>query len=100
MLALRMVTAWELVVITGSLTSQIQANINVILRFTRDTSGVASAGGGGGGQPQSRKIRMMVNEGPITGCLIHTVTKYRGYKDPCVRLSFQFYPFSKTFVII
>ena len=49
MLALRMVTAWELVVITGSLTSQIQANINVILRFTRDTSGVASAGGGGRG---------------------------------------------------
>ena len=41
------------------------------------------------------KLRMVGNGGPITGCLIHIVTKYREYKDACVRFSFPFLPFRK-----
>ena len=36
------------------------------------------------------KIRMVGNEGPITDCLIHRVTKYSGFHDACVRFSFLF----------
>ena len=32
------------------------------------------------------KIRMVVNEGPITGYLIHRVTKYNEFQDACVKL--------------
>ena len=32
---------------------------------------------------------MVGNGGPTTGCLIRIVTKYRGYKDACVRLRCQ-----------
>ena len=49
----------------------------------------------GGHAPQSREIRVVGNGGPITGCLIHRVTKYRGYKDARVRLSFLVVPFRK-----
>ena len=35
--------------------------------------------------PQSRKIRMVENGRPITGCLIHKVKTYRVYKNACVR---------------
>ena len=46
--------------------------------------------------PQFRKeIRMVGNRGPITGCLIHIVTKYRGYKDACVRNYFPVLPFHR-----
>ena len=45
--------------------------------------------------PQSKKIRVAGNGGPITGCLIHRVTKYKGHKDVCVRLSFLVLPFCK-----
>ena len=34
------------------------------------------------------KIRMVGNGGPITGRLIHSVTKYSGFWDACVRYSF------------
>ena len=43
--------------------------------------------------PLSRKIRVVGNGGPATDCLIHTVTKYRGYNDARVRLSFPVLPF-------
>ena len=38
-------------------------------------------------------ISVVILGGPIIGCLIHRVIKYRGYKDTCVR-------FSKKFVIM
>ena len=37
------------------------------------------------------KIRMVGNEGPITDCLFHRVTKYSGFHDACVRFSFLFF---------
>ena len=42
---------------------------------------------------QSREIRMVENGRSITGCLIHSVTQYRGYV--CVRLSFPVLSFRK-----
>ena len=62
-------------------------------------SGVAR-GGPGGHSPQSQKqIRMVLNGGPITGCLIHRVTKYRGFQDACVRCVFPVLPFAKILII-
>ena len=41
--------------------------------------------GAGGHSPQSRKkIRMVGNGGPITGCLIHRVTKYSTWVSGCM----------------
>ena len=66
------------------------------------TSSVVPSGSSGvaRGEPrghalQSRTIRIVGNSGPIAGCLINRVTKYRGYKDACVRLSFPILPFRK-----
>ena len=47
--------------------------------------------GGRGPCPQSRKIMMMGNGRLITGCLIHRVAKYSGFKDAC----FPVLPFRK-----
>ena len=61
-------------------------------------SGVAT---GGQSHPQSRNnIRMVENEGPMTGCLIHRITRYNGFRDVCVRFYFPVLPFRKTIVII
>ena len=47
--------------------------------------------------PQSQKSRMVGNGGPITGCLINRVTKYRGHNDRSLsRLSFPVLLFRKT----
>ena len=51
--------------------------------------------GARGYAPQPRKIQMVGNGGPITGCLIHRGTKYRRYKDACVTISFPVLPFCK-----
>ena len=46
--------------------------------------------------PQPRKQIMIVGNGvQITGCLIHRVTKYRGFQDACVRFSFPILPYHK-----
>ena len=48
-----------------------------------------SISGPGGHDPQSqKKIRMMRNGGPITGRLIHRITKYSGFHDAFVTFSF------------
>ena len=41
--------------------------------------------------PMPEKIRIVGNEGPVTDCLIHRVTKYSGFHDACVRFSFLFF---------
>ena len=44
--------------------------------------------------PESRnKIMMVGNGGPVTGFLINIITKYRGYKNVCVNVSFPVLPF-------
>ena len=43
---------------------------------------------------------MVGNGGPITGCLIHRVTKYIGYKDAGARLSWPVLPFRKQCFIM
>ena len=49
-----------------------------------------------GHAPQLRtKIWMVWNGGPITGRLIHRVTKYSGFQNACVRFSFPVLPFRK-----
>ena len=43
------------------------------------------------------EIRMVGNGWPITGCLIHRVTKYSGFQDACVRFSFQVLPYHLSY---
>ena len=62
--------------------------------------GVARGGSGGPWPAIPKEMWMVGNGGPITGCLIHIVTKLRGYKDACVRFSFTVLSFHKEFVII
>ena len=64
-------------------------NFTICFNETPSRSGTVRGGVWPPG-PQSRKCRMVENEGPIIGCLIHSVTKYRGHNriDACVRLSF------------
>ena len=45
------------------------------------------------------KIRMVGTGGTITCCLIHKVTKYTGYEDTCVRVSFPVLPFRKEIIV-
>ena len=47
---------------------------------------------------QARKIRMVRNGGPMTGCLIHRVTNYRGYIMPLYVLSL-FILFYQVFIL-
>ena len=56
--------------------------------------------GAGGHDPQSRKYIMVGNGEPITGCLIHRVTRYKEFQDTAVRISFPVLPFRKIIVII
>ena len=42
---------------------------------------------------------MVGTGGTITCCLIHQVTKYRGYEDTCVRLSLPVVPFRKEIIV-
>ena len=55
--------------------------------------------GARGHGPNPGKNRIVGNEGPITTCPIHRVTKYSGFQDACVRLSFPV-PFRKIIFII
>ena len=45
--------------------------------------------------PGKNMHRVMGKGGPITGCLIHRIAQYIGYKDACVRLTFPVLPFRK-----
>ena len=48
---------------------------------------------GGPWFPIAEKNRMMGNRGQITGCLIHRIIQYRGYKNAYVRLRSSMEPY-------
>ena len=51
--------------------------------------------------PQSRKKILLVgNVGPITGCLIHRVTNYSGFQDACLRFSFPVLSIHNKIIIV
>jgi len=60
-----------------------------ILKIPPATGAVRSQRGQWGHGPPITGVGWMVGNGvPITGCLIRRVTKYGGFQDACIRISF------------